>query len=164
MSPPGEVVPPRFEGQSPHDAVWGLAWSHDARFLAAASDDNKIRVWDAMQGGQPILILSQHQSDAKGVAWHPSGRQLASASLDGTVRIWAFPSGKLLGTLTGHPPGARGLSWSPDGKFLATAAEDGKTRIFTMDHKSLIQAAQQQAEGGLTPQEREDCRSRIVLQ
>lgn len=156
--PSRERLDVRFDGYSTNLAMWGIAWSPDGRHLAIGSDDNIARVWDAATGGEPIAVLTGHQSDVKAVAWRPDGMQLATASLDGTVKTWAFPTGRPLDTLYGHNFGARGLAWSlPDGTFLATASEDGQTRIFSMDHEDLIERARKQAVAGLTREERTVC-------
>ena len=140
----------------PSKAIWGLAWSPDGHYLAAASDDDTAHVWN-VAAEKEVLNLRGHSSDVKSVAWSPHGDQLATASLDGTLRLWSFPNGKLTAVLTGHSSGVRGVAWSPDGRKLASAGEDGTEKIFAAKTEDLLALALQQQQVGLTAGERDRC-------
>lgn len=72
---------------------------HDAQldylgqFLATASADGHIRLWDTRQADDPTFLadLGGHVGPVNQVAWAPAdvGFLLASASSDGSVLIWA---------------------------------------------------------------------------
>ncbi|HEX8164804.1 MAG TPA: TIR domain-containing protein [Beijerinckiaceae bacterium] len=149
-------------GLDPTRATWGLAWSHDGRRLAAASDDGVARIWDLLSDGPPLL-LQGHSDAVKGVAWAPNGDRLATASLDGTVRIWEMPSGRPIAVLAGHASGVRAVAWSMDGRIIASGAEDGTARLFRADFSDILSLARQQEQVGLTPMERKQCLRRSEL-
>jgi WD40 repeat protein/tetratricopeptide (TPR) repeat protein len=74
-------------------SVNSVAFSWDGGFLATASDDESIRIFDA--GGQPVMdndenpvILKEHTDLVTSVLFSPDRRTLASASKDGTIRMW----------------------------------------------------------------------------
>jgi eukaryotic-like serine/threonine-protein kinase len=90
-----------------------LAWSSDNRFLAAASDNKSIYIWDATEGRQ-LAILEGHQARVVTLAFSPNGRLLASSSFDGITRLWDIESAKALVYGPGRP-----LNFSPDGRRLA---------------------------------------------
>lgn len=101
-----------------------LDWSSDGRYLAAASNDDNIRVWEQGNWDTP-LVLSGHQHDALRVAWSPvDSSLLASGSADDTSRLWRIESAPTLtGTeehrLEGMGTDVTALLWSPDGHHLA---------------------------------------------
>jgi WD40 repeat protein len=64
-----------------------LAVAPDGSWLASASSDTTVRVWDAA-AGTLRHALAGHASDVTALAVSPDGLQVASASRDGTVRIW----------------------------------------------------------------------------
>lgn len=67
--------------------VTSLTFSPNGRWLASASHDKTIRVWDATNG-QLQQTLEGHTDGVTSVAFSPDGQQLASASNDNTVRLW----------------------------------------------------------------------------
>jgi WD40 repeat protein len=67
----------------------GLNFSSDGRWLATASGDNKIRLYD-MDAGGSVKVLEGHTSGLKDVDFSPSDTQpiVASSGTDGSIRIW----------------------------------------------------------------------------
>ena len=77
-----------------------LAWSPDGRFLAAASRDETVRIWE-VETGKCRTVLKGHKDSVFCVAWSPEGKTLASGGADNTIRLWEA-GGKPITTLTGH--------------------------------------------------------------
>ena len=67
--------------------VHGVAFSPDGKWLATASGDRTVKVWDTTSG-QETRTLKGHTGNVNGVAFSPDGKRLASASDDKTVKIW----------------------------------------------------------------------------
>jgi len=78
-----------LSGSSGHAAgVNWCAWSPDGSHLASASEDETVRVWDAVSGRE-VATLEGHTDQVYSCAWSPvDGTRLASASVDKTVRVW----------------------------------------------------------------------------
>jgi WD40 repeat protein len=138
----------RPEGLVP---VWGLAWSPDGRFVAAAGRMGLI-VWNAHSGTQAQVVLrppelaSEDQEfaamtgfgDAAAalciedhpVAWSPDGTILASSSAERAIRLWKPVTGEPVAVLEGHKRGVTALEWSRDGTLLASAGNDATVRVW----------------------------------
>ena len=85
-----------------HDGdVLDLAWSPGDVWLASASVDNTVVVWDVEKLPSTVAILKGHSGHVKGVTWDPVGKYLASQSADKTLRVWRT-SGKS-SSLIGQP-------------------------------------------------------------
>ncbi|XP_053936158.1 coronin-7 isoform X2 [Cuculus canorus] len=119
-------------------AVADLSWDpFDARRLAVAGEDAKIRLWRIPEGGlqetlqEPEAILRGHTEKIYSIRFHPVASDLlVSSSYDMTVRIWELSAGREALCLQGHTDQIFSLAWSPDGKKLATVSKDGRLRLY----------------------------------
>ncbi|MEH1130790.1 WD40 repeat domain-containing protein [Micromonospora sp. CPCC 206061] len=75
--------------------VLAMAIASDATWIASASDDGTVRLWDVASGTQRVRI-SAHANQVWAVAISPDSTWIASASADGTVRLWDATSGAQL--------------------------------------------------------------------
>jgi WD40 repeat protein len=78
--------------------VEALAVAPDGSWLASASNDRTVRVWDPATG-TPRHTLTGHTDTVSALAVAPDGSWLASASNDRTVRVWTPGSGECLAAL-----------------------------------------------------------------
>jgi len=75
----------------------------DGSWLASASNDQTVRVWDPVTG-QARHTLAGHTGAVVALVVAPDGSWLASASNDQTVRIWSLGTARCNMSLrTGHP-------------------------------------------------------------
>jgi WD40 repeat protein len=112
-----------------------VTFSHDRRWLASASADNTIVIWDLASGLQ-FCTLAGHADSVTAVAFSPNDKLLASGCSDNNVKLWDFTAGKELFNLaTGnHPMGISAVAFEPSGQKLISLNQD--TTAITWDAAS----------------------------
>ncbi len=116
--------------------IYQIAWSSDGQFLASASEDATVGLWNGATG-QFIRKLEGHSSRVTSVAWSPDQQWLASGANDLTTRVWDGTTGECYRILEGHRNQVRSVAWSPDGSMLASGSYDGTIRLWnTLDWES----------------------------
>src|SRR5262249_45365640 len=107
-------------------------FSGDGRWLATASYDRLIRLWD-VTNAKPGPVLKDHSDSVYGVAFSPDGKLLASGAADRAVKVWDVATGNRLYTLGESTDWVYAVAFSPDGKHLAAAGVDRSIRIWQVD-------------------------------
>lgn len=111
------------------DYVRCCAYSHDGRFLASASDDSSVLIWNATGGNMQHAFRNCFPSWIYKVTFSSSG--LIAAADGGTIRVWDVTTGRSLkdpidsdlseddtSTLTVYD-----ITFSDDGSMLAAAID-----------------------------------------
>ena len=122
------------------DRVKSVAFSADGACIASGSDDETVRVWDAMSGRLVLGPLTGHKDWCVFVAFSPDSKRIISSSLLGDVCVWNADTGVLVaGPSLRHAEGALAVAFapknshhsavSPDGRWIAAFARDTGTRI-----------------------------------
>ncbi|MCA9945869.1 MAG: hypothetical protein KC449_20440, partial [Anaerolineales bacterium] len=116
---------PLFEWFGLHDISFTqeIVLSPDGRFLATASQDSTVKLWDATsETPVEILTLSGHQSILRDIAFSPDGSRLVSTSA-GEARIWNITEagyGEFLNIADSSYP----IAFTPDNARLITNSSD----------------------------------------
>ena len=135
------ISAPAFGSDNPTHEQWGcgfmlrghsgdvqdISWSHDNKYLASASVDNSIIIWNALKFPEQVAVLTSHTGLVKGLTWDPVGKYLASQSDDKSILVWRTTDWKEETRVSrpfqncGGTTHVLRLSWSPDGRFIVSA-------------------------------------------
>jgi WD40 repeat protein len=123
--------------------VPGLACSPDGKWLATATADRSVRIWERATGKMHRRLLG-HKHAVRAVAFSPDSKLLASCtgkmqdeSEPGEIKIWDLKTGAEKCTLDGHTSVIAAVAFSPDGKTLASCGWDGTPRLWDVEAGKL---------------------------
>lgn len=98
-----------------------IAYSDDGAWLATASSDGTIYIWDATENytGKPILLRMNGQPLA--ITFSPDNRWLAAGGTSNFAYLWDISIGEEVSRLP-HSDAVTSVSFSNDGNLLATVS------------------------------------------
>ncbi|KAL1954172.1 hypothetical protein VTO42DRAFT_1580 [Malbranchea cinnamomea] len=155
-----ETEPQEPEGK----AIWALKFSKDGKFLAAAGQDWKVRVWaviaspedrqaheieEEARNDQPLIRLSApvfksqpvqefegHTASVVDLSWSKNNF-LLSTSMDKTVRLWHVTRNECL-CIFKHSDFVTSIEFHPrDDRFFLAGSLDHKLRLWSIPDKSV---------------------------
>jgi WD40 repeat protein len=121
----------------PHSGAVVVATFHPSGAqLATADAAGGVRRWDA-SSGRELAKLPIAKQVVTSVRFSRDGRRIVTATFDGVVRESAYPSGKLLGELTGHQGVARADFAAGDNRLVSAGEDDRSVRIWASPAATL---------------------------
>ncbi|KAL2042216.1 hypothetical protein N7G274_004704 [Stereocaulon virgatum] len=110
------------DGNKPGE-IWAVTLSEDGQYLAAASFDGRINVWDNLANGVKIREFETKGSFGMSIDLSADGRFTASGHENGGIYIFNNDTGRLFHSLPGLVKPVRAVAFSPGGKLLAAAGD-----------------------------------------
>lgn len=106
-----------------------VLFSPDGVYIASASFDKSVRLWDGSTG-KFLHTFRGHVGAVYRIAWSADSRLLLSASRDSTCKVWEIRTRKLKSDLPGHSDEVYAVDWSTDGKRAVSAGKDRIVKIW----------------------------------
>lgn len=156
---------PANPGQPVNRAMWAMEFSKDGRYLAAAGQDRKIRVWAVISSTEereaheaeeeeknpeqpgirlnaPVLrtkLIREYQGHTSSIldlSWSKNNF-LLSSSMDKTVRLWHVSRGECLCAFK-HQDFVTSIAFHPrDDRFFLAGSLDAKLRLWSIPDKGV---------------------------
>lgn len=111
----------------------GIAFSHNRRWLAVASFDNSIRVFD-LQTGIAAPALTGHLGRVRSVVFHADTRRVISGSSDGTLRVWDTSGTIATDIRHGHSGTVGSVAAGDVGEIVLSGGADRTVRLWYTDN------------------------------
>lgn len=129
-------VKPELVMQTGHSQkVGAVIFSPDNRWVASASFDSTIKIWE-FETGRELRSLAGHIGAIKTLAGSSDGRRLASGGNDKIVKIWDVESGAEVKSFAAEGS-VEAIAFSPDGARMASGGADKTITIWNMSGKGL---------------------------
>ncbi len=109
-----------------------IAFSPDGRWVAGASLDGVIHVWQVVDGAT-VWTLSGHTDSISGLRFSLDGSLLLSASADHSIRAWSTSDGTTVHEIEAHAAPVTAMTLSDDGRTLLSGSLDGHVRAWGID-------------------------------
>ena len=120
----------------PREFAWpgsmlALAWSPDAKYIAAGGQDSTVHFW-VLETGEDMQ-MSGYPTKVRELAWDATGRWLATGGGEACC-VWDFagkgPAGSTPVQLEGHTQYISCLAFQHQGALLASGGEDGLVALW----------------------------------
>lgn len=114
------------------DEVWYVQFSHNGQYLASASKDATVIVWDwARLSAGEIRVseaakyrLEGHDLDICFLSWAPNDLRLLTCGSDHTVRLWDTTTGQCNCVFRKHKDQVMACVWMPHGRTFFSGSND----------------------------------------
>jgi transcription initiation factor TFIID subunit 5 len=120
-----------------------VRWHPNCHYVATASSDRTVRLWDVATGECVRLMGGLRNSSPTSLAMSPDGRQVACGTDEGPIHVWDLGSARRVATLSGHVGPVWGLAYSHgSGAVLASGGADETVRLWSNAEASSLTSSE----------------------
>ena len=119
----------KFVLEGHEKAVASVKFSNCGKYLASASADKSVMLWDAATGTNLHKFVG-HSHGISDCAWSTNSEYICSASDDQTIRVWDVLERQCLKVLTGHTSYVFNCSFNPQSNLIVSGSFDETVRIW----------------------------------
>ena len=110
-----------------------VMFSPDTMFIASASFDKCIKIWNG-NTGTFLFNFRGHVQSVYQISWSADSKYIVSASKDSTLKLWNVKSDKkdksCKYNLPGHADEVYCVDWSPSGESAASGSKDQRVNVW----------------------------------
>ena len=117
--------------------IYYLDFSNNGKFLASASRDNNIKIWD-LEKIEIAHVLTGHERSVMSVKFSSNDRYLISCSYDASIKLWDVQNGEEIYTFLGHSMPVNDADISQDCKYILSASSDNSIKLWEIKPEILI--------------------------
>ncbi|KAJ3275406.1 Platelet-activating factor acetylhydrolase IB subunit alpha [Terramyces sp. JEL0728] len=120
----------KFVLKSHSRGVNSITFHPSSGYLASASDDAAIKIWD-FETGSFEKTLKGHTQPVQDVIFTPDGQYLVSCSNDLSIKVWDVSNNyTCVRTLHGHDHAISGICFIPQSDLLVSVSRDSTVRVW----------------------------------
>ncbi|GAO49229.1 WD repeat-containing protein [Saitoella complicata NRRL Y-17804] len=113
------------------DEVWFVKFSNNGKFLASASKDRTVIIWD-VEAFEILHVLEGHDDAVSYVDWSPDDSKLLTCATDHNVRLYDVRTGGLVRVFQAHHEPVSSCAWLPSGQGFITGSMDGEIVMWNL--------------------------------
>ncbi|KAJ3678361.1 hypothetical protein LUZ60_002164 [Juncus effusus] len=117
------------------DEVWYIQFSNNGKYLATASNDMSVIIWEVNGEGKLVIKhkLTGHERVVIMVSWSPDDRQILTCGQEECVRLWEVSTGSCLRIYEKPGLGLISSGFFPSGDKIYTGVTDRSLSIWGSD-------------------------------
>ncbi|GAA0185707.1 hypothetical protein LIER_33858 [Lithospermum erythrorhizon] len=119
--------------------VWILQFANGGRYLASASSDGSVIIWEVKLDGEVLMkhMLTGLEKPVIYIAWSPDDHQLLTCESENCIRRWEISTGECRCIYTKSGCGFISCGWAPDGNRIYSGATDRSISMWDLEGNEL---------------------------